>query len=242
MLLKKGVNVQAIVVRKLFNPQRFFSEFSRDGSRLIIKIWKKLFLRKNAYKNSSNDTIVNLMKDENITFKDVFEFQKLQHIPVLSCKDLNDAKVIELLKEQSPDLVVFTGGGLIRDEVLTNAGHGVVNCHMGNLPHYRGMDVVEWPILENKNEEVGVTVHFMNKGIDTGDILSNKRIDFTNECSIKRLREKFEPIMCQEIVNTSYDFLQGHIKPQKQQVGDGRQYFIMHRRLMEYTKSKVNKG
>ena len=75
------------------------------------------------------------------------------------------------MKELKPDLVVFTGGRLIRDNILKNSGAGVVNCHMGILPMYRGVDVVEWPILNEDWNNIGLTIHFMVKGIDTGDIL-----------------------------------------------------------------------
>ena len=45
----------------------------------------------------------------------------------------------------------------------------------GGLPLYRGMDVVEWPILMNDFDNIGVTTHFMENGVDTGDILKVKK-------------------------------------------------------------------
>ena len=42
LLRRNHVDIKAIVIRKLFNPSRFLSEFGRDGSRLFKKIWKKL--------------------------------------------------------------------------------------------------------------------------------------------------------------------------------------------------------
>ena len=48
---------------------------------------------------------------------------------------------------------------------------------MGLLPDYRGMDVVEWPILEKNFKKLGLTTHLMDTGIDTGKIIQKKNIN-----------------------------------------------------------------
>ena len=161
MLIRKGVSIQSIYVRNLMNLKRFVSEYQRDGSRLIRKIWNKLILKEAGYQNSEN--IRTFRKENEIFITDMVEFKSKFGIPVIPCNDLNDPSVVDGLKNHHPDLVVFTGGGLIRQDVLNHSGHGVMNCHMGILPNYRGMDVVEWPILERHPEMVGITVHFMER-------------------------------------------------------------------------------
>ena len=74
LLRRNNVNIKAIIVRRLFNPNRLLSEFSRDGSRLIKKIWKKLVLQKKAYRHTNYETILDLMKSENIQFTKVEDF------------------------------------------------------------------------------------------------------------------------------------------------------------------------
>ena len=236
MFVRKGVEVQSIYVRNLINPERFRGELRRDGSRLIKKIWKKLVLREAGYLKLND--IRTFREELRITISDVFDFTKDKGIPVIRCKDLNDQVVVDDLKKLKPDLIVFTGGGLIRQNVLENSGHGVVNCHMGVLPYYRGMDVVEWPILEDALDKVGITVHFMDKGVDTGDILRVVKIPPKKGESIKSLRDRIEPIMCQTTVDTCIDYLDGKIKriPQKQK--DGKQYFKMHPILLDLAKNR----
>jgi folate-dependent phosphoribosylglycinamide formyltransferase PurN len=239
LLKRNNIQVKAIFVRRLFNPDRFFSELSRDGSRLLKKIWKKLVLRENAYRTNDYETIADFMRKENIGFKSVDDFKDKYGIPIVYCNDLNDSIVVEGIKKAKPDLVVFTGGGLIRQDILENSGAGILNCHMGVLPHYRGMDVIEWPILENNPQEIGMTVHFMDKGVDTGDILRVRKVEIASNESIKQIRERFEPIMCREMVAACLDYLEGKLQriPQKQK--DGRQYFVMHPRLIELAESKL---
>jgi folate-dependent phosphoribosylglycinamide formyltransferase PurN len=239
LLRHQNVEVKAVIVRKLVNPGRFVSEFRRDGARLIKKIWKKLVLRERAYSEQTFETMASFMRVEGIRFKTVDVLTREYDIPIQYCRDLNDPEVVETLRRLKPDLVIFTGGGLIRKEVLASAGAGVVNCHMGMLPRYRGMDVVEWPILEGDFERIGMTVHFMDEGVDTGDILRTKRVDYVLGDTIKQIRDRFEPLMCREIVSICADFLAGKVKRQPQKRGAGKQYFVMHPRLIRLAGQKL---
>ncbi|HKZ43870.1 MAG TPA: formyltransferase family protein [Anaerolineales bacterium] len=239
LLIRRGIKIQTIYVRNLLNPKRFINEYRRDGSRLITKIWKKLVLREAGYQRVGD--IRAFREEQGIKVTDLFEFKKDPGIPVIQCNDLNDPVVIEGLKILQPDLVIFTGGGLLRQEILSNSGHGVINCHMGVLPLYRGMDVVEWPILEGNPDKLGITVHFMDKGIDTGDILRIVKIPPLNGETIRSLRDRIEPIMCKTIVDTCIDFLDGKLTRKPQRIMDGKQYFKMHPTLMGITQGLAAK-
>jgi len=174
MLAARDVEVAVIGVRR-FTLQRFRQEFKRDGKRLLVKIWKKLVLRERGFAGASHETIVSFRESQGIACKSLPEFAAQHGSRLHRCLTLNDAELESSLRELKVDLIIFTGGGLIRQNILDVAGHGVLNCHMGILPEYRGMDVVEWPLLCGEPDQVGMTVHFMDKGIDTGDILRYTR-------------------------------------------------------------------
>lgn len=239
MLIHRGLKISSIYVRKLINPGRVLSEYRRDGSRLLKKVWKKLILRHASYEKDKSENLLAFRRKNNISISKLDEFHSNYSIPVISCASLNEIDVVKSLQEIQPDLVVFTGGGLIRQEVLSNAGNGVLNCHMGFLPPYRGMDVVEWPILEDHVENVGITVHFMDQGLDTGDILRTRQIHLKPGENISDLRERIEPIMCQTLVDTSIDFLEGRIERQPQKKQAGKQYFRMHPILLNIVNEKL---
>ena len=236
LLMRNNIRVNKIFVRKLFNIKRFLSEFERDGSRLLKKIWRKLVLKKNAYKSVDYETIISFMQQQNIDLKTVDDFNDKYGIQIVYCNTLNDQSVEDELKKVANKVIVFTGGGLIRENILVNAGAGILNCHMGILPMYRGMDVVEWPILEQKFNQIGITVHLMDKGVDTGAILKLLKIKVDANESIKQIRDRFEPIMCRFLVETCVEYLHGIATPTSQNTRDGKQYFIMHPRLLEAAK------
>lgn len=228
LLTIHGVWVQGIAVRRLFNRKRFFHEFKRDGVRLLRKIWIKLVLRKKAYRPRAYQTLPQLLTQLGVTRKHVAAWAKDHGVPVWQCDTLNDDNVLEALKANQPKTVVFTGGGLIREPVLEASGAGVINTHLGLLPPYRGMDVVEWPILENRPHQVGLTVHFMAKGVDEGDILVMHRTPHAHTEDILQLRERMEVLSPQASVSATLRFLQGELQARSQVLADGKQYFIIH--------------
>jgi methionyl-tRNA formyltransferase len=59
---------------------------------------------------------------------------------------------------------------------------GTVNCHAGKLPFYRGRNVLNWALI-NDEKEFGITVHYIDDGVDTGDIImqSSYPIDDTDD-------------------------------------------------------------
>ncbi|MDR0535052.1 MAG: hypothetical protein LBG65_01635 [Puniceicoccales bacterium] len=243
LLRRGGVSIAAVVVRRLLNPSRLAKEFTRDGTRLLRKIWRKLLLRRLAYPSSAPyQTLPQFLDEMGTRARTVDDLQRLHGIPVIYCGDLNDAASVRVLREARPRLVVFTGGGLVRAEVLALSGDGVLNCHMGILPHYRGMDVVEWPFLEGKTEHVGMTVHFMDKGVDTGDILAVRHMEPAPGEGRDTLRGRFEVPMCRELATAAIDWLSGRISRQPQPPdptpsGVPRQYFKLHpglQRLAEF--------
>ena len=154
--------------------------------------------------------------------------------------DINSEYVEGLFRDYNTDLVVFTGGGMIRENILNNSGAGVINCHMGILPMYRGMDVVEWPLLHNDFNSIGVTLHFMAKGVDTGDILKITKIQLKPKDTIKKLRVRFEPLMAKEMVDVVIKYLQGKMIHQAQKIQDGKQFFVMHDDLINVAESNLS--
>ncbi len=238
LLLNRGYSIDHIIVRK-FTFKRFRTEFSRDGKRLLIKIWKKLFLKEAAYPKGT-DSLPLFRSNNKLKIRNVREFKK-NGTKILYCNTLNDQIVEDTLKMYDDKLVVFTGGGIIRKNILDVAGDGVINCHMGILPRYKGMDLPEWCILENKTEELGITLHFMDTGIDTGYILRKVKIPLKGYTCIKSLRNSFEPIMVKSMVDVVDDYLNGRIKPLKQESENRRQYFIVHKKLYDLVDSKLKK-
>ena len=86
---------------------------------------------------------------------------------------INHPDTEALVRELDPDLVAVFGTSLIRPPLLGLGRLGMVNLHGGLSPHYRGADCTFWALHNGQPDQVGCTLHFINAGIDTGDLIAH---------------------------------------------------------------------
>lgn len=94
---------------------------------------------------------------------------------------INNKETIEILKKENPDLVIVNGTRIISEKVLNSVGAIFVNTHVGITPNYRGVHGGYWALVNNDIENCGVTVHLVDKGIDTGGVLYQEMIEINNK-------------------------------------------------------------
>jgi len=235
LVQRAGVEVAGVAVRRILNPARLRAELRRDGPRLVRKVWKKLVLGGDDVDTAGETGFFELAREEGVAKESVSSLARRHGIPCVRCRDHNDAAVLELLERVRPDCVAFTGGGILRRALLEGAGQGVFNAHMGVLPPYRGMDVVEWPLVERAHDDpgLGVTLHLMARGIDTGPIAMVEPVPIRPGDTIERLRKRFEPVMADLMVRGVEAVRDGALSLREQRLEEGRQYFVMHPRFYE---------
>jgi len=86
---------------------------------------------------------------------------------------INHPDVVALADRHKPDLIAVFGTSLIRGELLNRGRLGIVNLHGGLSPHYRGADCTFWALYNSEPEQVGCTLHFIDPGIDSGDLIAH---------------------------------------------------------------------
>lgn len=91
------------------------------------------------------------------------------------CKG-RDAEVTNWVEKLKPDLIViYSMSQLIKKELIDIPVLGVINMHPSSLPDYRGANPDFWQYY-NMEMNPGVTVHYVNEGEDTGDIIYQERV------------------------------------------------------------------
>lgn len=88
---------------------------------------------------------------------------------------INHPDVVRLACDLAPDLICVFGTSLIRGELLEQGRLGIVNLHGGLSPQYRGADCTFWALYNGEPEMVGCTIHFIDRGIDTGRLIAHVR-------------------------------------------------------------------
>ncbi len=135
-----------------------------------------------------------------------------------------------LLASRAPDLVLLGGCAILRTPVLAVPRLGTLNAHMGLLPHYRGMNVLEWTLLEGG--EPGVTVHFVDPGVDTGDIVCTETIPLLPGDTIAAVKRRTMVQQADLLARAALAALEGPLPRRPQAPAEGRQYFTMHPALL----------
>ncbi len=82
----------------------------------------------------------------------------------------------ERLQEAKPRIIVINGTRIIGKKTLGATGAAFINTHHGITPQYRGAHGAYWALYNRDPENCGVTVHLVDEGIDTGNIISQARI------------------------------------------------------------------
>ena len=106
-------------------------------------------------------------------------------IPLLKVRDLNAAASVEQVRALAPDLVLVIGWTrLLSADLLEIPRFGCVGFHASLLPRYRGRAPVNWAIIRGESE-TGNTMFFLDDGVDTGDIIAQRRIpiDYEDTCA-----------------------------------------------------------
>lgn len=110
---------------------------------------------------------------------------------VIHSKKVSDTEVIGKIREINPEIIFCIGGTqIIPDSILKIPRLGCLNIHPAFLPKYRGRYSTAHAIF-NGEKYTGVTIHWMDKGIDTGPIIIQEKIEIEDIDTAKSLYDKF---------------------------------------------------
>jgi methionyl-tRNA formyltransferase len=149
-------------------------------------------------------------------------------IRVLTLDTLDAPRDVATLRELHADVFVYAGCGIMRAATLAIPRLGTLNAHMGLLPPMRGMNVAEWSIMYGV--PVGCSVHLIDPGIDTGDILLFRPVDITGAEHVDAMRHRVDRAQIEALGEVlRWTVQSGALPPRRAQRPDeGRQYFSMH--------------
>jgi hypothetical protein len=157
-------------------------------------------------------------------------------IPLCEVESLTSPSALAAIEALQPDLLVHAGAGIIRRPLLALSRLGMINAHMGILPFYRGMNVAEWAAFNG--DPVGCSVHVIDEGIDTGDIIAVRPVDAGRATDIATLRALVDDAQIELLGEAvCYVAVTGDLPPRyPQRADEGCQFFRMHpeiRRVLE---------
>ncbi|MEM9023807.1 MAG: formyltransferase family protein, partial [Bacteroidota bacterium] len=106
----------------------------------------------------------------------ILQFARDRNIPVFDIKTPNSKKFLATLRELQPDVIINQSQSIIKRELLDLPTIGVINRHNALLPRNRGRLTPFW-VLYRQEPETGVSIHFVEEGIDSGDIIVQEKFE-----------------------------------------------------------------
>lgn len=134
------------------------------------------------------------------------------------------SEFVKKLRRIKPDLIyAWSYPMILPAEIIGIPRYGCVNVHMGLLPEYRGVNGVRWALLKGE-EKTGVTIHFMDSGIDSGDMISRVSFPITAEDDIVSLMKKSKIAGLRLLENCWQQIVSGKVKAIPQDESKARNY------------------
>jgi len=123
-------------------------------------------------------------------------------IPVFQPIRLREEENVQHLRDLNPDIIVVAAyGQILPVSILEIPKYGCINVHASLLPEYRGAAPVERAILDGK-KITGVTTMYMEKGLDTGDMLEKAETEILSTDTAETLLERLSAMGGELIIST----------------------------------------
>jgi methionyl-tRNA formyltransferase len=98
--------------------------------------------------------------------------------PDYKFKNINDPQALRAAEEFSPDLILVFGTSLLRKKWF-DLEIPIVNSHLGIIPRYRGWMSWFWAVLEEEFDSVGISIHYVTKIPDGGELILQDHVDIS---------------------------------------------------------------
>ncbi|MBO5178844.1 MAG: methionyl-tRNA formyltransferase [Clostridia bacterium] len=147
----------------------------------------------------------------------VKEYAESKNIKVYQPEKVRkNIEFIEILKKMKPDVIVVVAyGQILPEEILNIPKYGCINVHGSLLPKYRGSAPIQWSII-NGDKTTGITTMYMDKGMDTGDMILKEEIEISDDDTFGSLYEKLKKLGGKLIIETLEKISEGMAPRTKQ--------------------------
>lgn len=138
------------------------------------------------------------------------------NIPVYQPERIKNDEFVDFLEKIEADIyVVVAYGQLLSQRILDIPKYGCVNVHGSLLPKYRGAAPIQWSIIDGE-EKTGVTIMYMVKKCDAGDMILKKEIEIDSEDTYETLHDKMAPVGAEALIEALDSIEKGQAKAEKQ--------------------------
>ncbi len=162
---------------------------------------------------------------------------QLYGIEVIERSDLNSKSFLSLIKQYNADLFISVASPIIfRKELISIPKLDCINIHNAPLPKYRGMLPNFWQ-LYNGEKEAGITIHRINEGIDTGDIVEQQFVPIEETDSLDSLIVKTKRLGAYLMIDVIEKFRRGTVSFREMPKGGSYFSFPNRKDVVEFKRT-----
>lgn len=227
------VTVKALQLRRI---RKWLSVFS--GKEFWWKVRARALRPGDA--SSEMQKIDAYLLEEGIRSRRTESYCHAHGIEHFSVSSLNSENSIEKVRAVNPDLVLYGGGGILSEKFLEVTKLGTLNAHLGALPHFRGTNTLEWSLVHGV--QPAVTIHFVDSGLDTGDIIRVVPLETGQANSLVEIKSRALLVAVTEIARAAKNIKQECFSRTSQRDLYGRRFFRMHPLLVSVLERGLEKA
>ena len=233
---RAGHDVATILVVTPLRASRVRERIRKRGVASLFDAARRM---SGASRRTSDASIESFLVENGIEQRSLSAWARAHGAKRHSVVDLNHAKSVALAMQARADATLYAGGGILRAPFLDAAGGRVLNAHSGPLPHVRGMNACEWSLLLGHAPEV--TIHWIDSGIDTGQVVEAHPVPVERGDDIEALRAKCTVIGVVGLV-LALDDLQAPLPKRETRQIASRQCFMLAPVLRELLEKRLEDG
>lgn len=133
---------------------------------------------------------------------------------------LTTKEQLKLVRQIEPDIAISVGyRHIVPEDIIEIPERGILNLHPSYLPYGRGANPNVWSIVDE--DPAGVTLHFMNESLDTGEIIAQERVDKNFSDTGKDLHKRLEEAQVELFKENWPDIIDNSIETEAQQRDEG---------------------
>ena len=170
-MIKKEMKEELIqvIVENTYSKESFIKQIKfRIKKYGILKFVDEVFYR----------LFENFVQKSSYIYEQNFKEANSLNFDYLS-KNINDSETEQVLKSFNPDILVVFGTSIVKKHIFCIPKYGTINIHPGINPKYKGAGSF-WALKNQDFENYGFTIHLVDDGIDTGEVISSKIVKFKN--------------------------------------------------------------
>jgi methionyl-tRNA formyltransferase len=231
-IMSNKINLDAVVVIR--QPFKYYWKLLKSAMKRAGLLDALLF----SLRRLSDNNIKGFLTKGNDEAKNYEDFG----IPLQYTRGTNSKMTLNSLKTLSPDLLILGQTGIIKKALLDIPTIGTLNAHPGILPFYRGVDCARWAIINNEFNKVGATVHWVNEGVDTGNIIAREYYSFSGNETMEMLSKHLYDLSISLLIKVILGIQDGTIPVgEAQSKADGIQYYKMSIKIEKEAEHKFHR-